>query len=161
MDVQLQFRLTDWLFDFQCHIWCCNHAQRLCYLPISYFDCQWTPLFGVLCHHEGTLIQICLFFHELNIPHSLGRMGTSPEHSDFWIVWGGQAFVMIGRWYSRQPLTNFKSNACPPSRSQKLLRRKLVPIPPMDNYELPYKILFSPQLTISFHNNVPVIFCFV
>ena len=107
------------------------------------------------------LSRFAFFFHELNIPHSRGRMGTSPGHSDFWIVWGGQAFVMIGRWYSRQPLTNFKSNACPPSRSQKLLRRKLVPIPPMDNYELPYKILFSRQLTISFHNNVPVIFCFV
>ena len=143
MDVQLQFRLTDWLFDFQCHIWCCNHAQRLCYLPISYFDCQWTPLFGVLCHHEGTLIEICLLFINLTFP-----------------ILQGEQVQALGTVISgnHQPII---SNPCLPSRSQKSLRRKLVPIPPTDNYELPYAILFSPQLTISFHSNVPVIFCFV
>lgn len=143
MEVQLQFRLTDWLFDFQCHIWCCNHAQRLCYLPISYFDCQWTPLFGVLCHHEGTLIEICLFFINLTFPILQGE----------WVQALGT--VIPG---NHQPIIR---NPCLPSRSQKSLRRKLVPIPPTDNYELPYAILFSPQLTISFHSNVPVIFCFV
>ena len=33
-------------------------------------------------------------------------MGTSFRHHDFWDRLGGQALVMIGRWYSRQPLTN-------------------------------------------------------
>ena len=33
-------------------------------------------------------------------------MGTSFRHNDFWDHLGGQALVMIGRWYSRQPLTN-------------------------------------------------------
>ena len=39
---------------------------------------------------------------------------------------GGQAFVMIGWCYPRQPLTVLKSNACPPKRFQKSLHRKLV-----------------------------------
>ena len=38
----------------------------------------------------------------------LGRMGTSFGRSDFWDRSGGQALVMIGRWFSRQPLTNRK-----------------------------------------------------
>ena len=33
-------------------------------------------------------------------------MGASFRHRDFWDRLGGQALVMIGRWYSRQPLTN-------------------------------------------------------
>ena len=33
-------------------------------------------------------------------------MGTSFRHNDFWDHLGGQALVMIGRWYSRQPLAN-------------------------------------------------------
>ena len=35
----------------------------------------------------------------------LGRMGTSFGRSDFWDRSGGQALVMIGRWFSRQLLT--------------------------------------------------------
>ena len=31
----------------------------------------------------------------------LGRMGTSFGRSAFWDRSGGQALVMIGRWYSR------------------------------------------------------------
>ena len=37
-------------------------------------------------------------------------MGKSFGHSDFWHHFGGQALVMIGRWYSRQPLTNLLAN---------------------------------------------------
>ena len=33
-------------------------------------------------------------------------MGASFGHNDFWDHLGGQALVMIGRWYSRKPLTN-------------------------------------------------------
>ena len=35
-------------------------------------------------------------------------MGTSFARSDFWDGLVGQALAMIGRWYSRQPLTNQK-----------------------------------------------------
>ena len=38
------------------------------------------------------------------------RMGKSSGRSDFWHHFGGQALVMIGRWYSRQPLTNLLAN---------------------------------------------------
>ena len=38
------------------------------------------------------------------------RMGKSFGRSDFWHHFGGQALVMIGRWYSRQPLTNLLAN---------------------------------------------------
>ena len=34
------------------------------------------------------------------------RMGTSFWRGDFWDHLGAQALVMIGGWYSRQPLTN-------------------------------------------------------
>ena len=33
-------------------------------------------------------------------------MATNFTRNDFWDHLGGQALVMIGRWYSRQPLTN-------------------------------------------------------
>ena len=39
---------------------------------------------------------------------TVGRMGTSFGRNDFWDRLGGQALVMIGRWYLRQPLTNHK-----------------------------------------------------
>ena len=55
------------------------------------------------------------------------RMGTSFGRSAFWDRSGGQALVMIGRWFSRQLLASRK--ACPPTRSQNSLPRKLVPIP--------------------------------
>ena len=53
-------------------------------------------------HHakavKGTLVNVLL-----------GRMGKSFGCSDFWDRLGGQALVVIGRWYSRQPLlTNHK-----------------------------------------------------
>ena len=37
------------------------------------------------------------------------RIGKSSGRSDFWHHFGGQALVIIGGWYSRQPLTNQKS----------------------------------------------------
>ena len=49
----------------------------------------------------------------------LGRMGTSVGCSDFWDRLNRQALVMIGRWYSRQPII---SNACPTEPSHKSLR---------------------------------------
>ena len=39
---------------------------------------------------------------------TLGEVGTSYVRSDFWDRLGGQALVMIGQLYSRQPLTNHK-----------------------------------------------------
>ena len=36
------------------------------------------------------------------------EMGTTFGISDFWDRLGGQELIMIGRWYSGQPLTNHK-----------------------------------------------------
>ena len=51
---------------------------------------------------------------ELSTSKTRGRMGTSFGHSDFWLDFGdhfgGQALVMIGGWYSRQPLTSLLAN---------------------------------------------------
>ena len=47
---------------------------------------------------------------ELSTSKTRGRMGTSFGHSDFWDHFGGQALVMIGGWYSRQPLTSLLAN---------------------------------------------------
>ena len=33
-------------------------------------------------------------------------MGTRIPRNDFWESLVGQALILIGRWYSRQPLTN-------------------------------------------------------
>ena len=41
-------------------------------------------------------------------PEILRGMGTSFQRKDFWVRLGGQALVMIGRWYSRPALTNHK-----------------------------------------------------
>ena len=38
------------------------------------------------------------------------RIGKSSGRSDFWHHFGGQALVIIGGWYSRQPLTNLLAN---------------------------------------------------
>ena len=58
---------------------------------------------------------------------NLGRKGYK-----LWAPWFWGSFcwtsVMIGRWYSRQQLSNHK-NACPPTRSHKSLYPKLLPIP--------------------------------
>ena len=45
-------------------------------------------------------------FISFTTPETLRGMGTSFWRSDFWDRLGGQALVMIGRWYSRQTLTN-------------------------------------------------------
>ena len=45
---------------------------------------------------------------ELSTSKLEGR--ESSRRSDFWDHFGGQALVMIGGWYSRQPLTNFLAN---------------------------------------------------
>ena len=58
-------------------------------------------------------------------PETLRAMGTSFLREDFWDRLGGQALVMIGRWYSRQTLTNQKLPLST-SRSQKSFRRQLV-----------------------------------
>ena len=55
-------------------------------------------------------------------------MGTSFECSDSLNHLGGQKLVMIGRWYSRKPLTN-QNERVSTKRSQNPLRRKLVSIP--------------------------------
>ena len=39
---------------------------------------------------------------------TLGRMGTNSGRSDFWDRLGGQALVMIGRWYSKESLTDHR-----------------------------------------------------
>ena len=66
----------------------------------------------------------------LFIPHSTDSKENEYKLGcgDFWDrFWGGQALVMIGQWYSRQPSTNHK---WPLSKwSQKSLWRKLAPIP--------------------------------
>ena len=41
-------------------------------------------------------------------PETVRQMGTSFRCNHFWDRLGGQALVMIGWWYSRQPLTNHK-----------------------------------------------------
>ena len=50
-----------------------------------------------------------LFLHKQFLtPETTRVMGTSFQRNDFWDRFGGQVLVMIGRWYSRQPLTNHK-----------------------------------------------------
>jgi len=51
-----------------------------------------------------------LFFESLQFPtpETRGRISTSFRRNHFRDRLGGQALVMIGRWYSRQPLTNHK-----------------------------------------------------
>ena len=51
-------------------------------------------------------------------PETIGEMGTSFRRNHFWDRLGGQAIVMIGWWYSRQPLTNHK-DCLSTKRSQK------------------------------------------
>ena len=48
-----------------------------------------------------------LFFESLQFPtpETRGRISTSFRRNHFRDRLGGQALVMIGRWYSRQPLT--------------------------------------------------------
>ena len=55
------------------------------------------------------------------------KMGTTFGISDFWDRLGGQELYMIGRWYSRQPLTNHKQRLST-KRSQKSLDQELVAI---------------------------------
>ena len=46
--------------------------------------------------------------HSVQFPtqETIREMGTSFRRNHFWDRLGGQALVMIGWWYSRQPLTN-------------------------------------------------------
>ena len=48
--------------------------------------------------------------HSVQFPtqETIREMGTSFRRNHFWDRLGGQALVMIGWWYSRQPLTNHK-----------------------------------------------------
>ena len=84
-----------------------------------------------------------------------GRMGTSFGRSAFWDRSGGQALVMIGRWFSRQLLASRK--ACPPTRSQNSLPRKLVSIPLMiswvQNFGFAYDLSFVIAKIITFRFN--------
>ena len=41
-------------------------------------------------------------------PEAIRGLGTSFRRNDFWDLLDGQTLAMIGRWYSRQPLTNHK-----------------------------------------------------
>ena len=54
-------------------------------------------------------------------------MSTTFGISDFWDRFGGQESIMIGRWYSRQQVTNPKQRLST-KRSQKQLRQELVSI---------------------------------
>jgi len=55
---------------------------------------------------KGTACEQALLFPT---PETIREMGTSFRRNDFtWDRLGGQAIVMIGRRYSRQPLTNHK-----------------------------------------------------
>ena len=40
------------------------------------------------------------------ISDTIGGMGTRILRNDFWESLVGQALILIGRWYSGQPLTN-------------------------------------------------------
>ena len=44
----------------------------------------------------------------MNFPLQKWRISKSFGSSEFWDSLGGQVLVMIGPWYSRQPLTNHK-----------------------------------------------------
>ena len=57
--------------------------------------------FSTSSNHSGLVRNTPLF-------DTLGRTGSSFGCSDFWDGLGGQALVMIGRWYSRQTSTNHK-----------------------------------------------------
>ena len=55
---------------------------------------------------KGTVCEQALLFPTLE---AISEMGTSFRRNNFtWDRLGGQAIVMIGRRYSRQPLTNHK-----------------------------------------------------
>ena len=63
--------------------------------------------------NDGTVIEFCsdkrnLYQCQLPALETIGRMGTSFGRNDFWNGIGGQALVIIGRWFPRQPLTNHK-----------------------------------------------------
>ena len=62
------------------------------------------------CVHLNCDDLLCIYFCIINssLLNSTRVMGTSFRHNDFWDRFGGQVLVMIGRWYSRQPLTNHK-----------------------------------------------------
>ena len=73
-------------------------------------------------YHAGKPIESVVYYlmeHNIQfpIPETIREMGTSFWFNHFWDPLGGQAIVLIGWWYSRQPLTNHK-----------LLRRELIPI---------------------------------
>ena len=76
---------------------------------------------------------VCIYIIRSNyqFPSSetLGKMGMSFACSDFRDRLGEQVLVMIGQWYSRQPLTNNYKCFSWSNRSQKSICQKLVPIP--------------------------------
>ena len=78
--------------------------------------------------------------------------GRSFRRNDFWDKLVGKALVMIGRWYSRHNRQPIIGNACSPKWSQKLLRRKLVPIPLIVHKDL--FILSKGQLKVPFYPDV-------
>lgn len=59
----------------------------------------------------------------------MNRMGTNVWCNNYRDHLGGLEILMIGPWYSRQPLANHqKCYVCQPKCSQKSLRQKFVPI---------------------------------
>ena len=92
------------------------------------------------------------YFKWKEIPHSLN---CNENGYKLWMQWdrlGGQALVMIGEWWSRQPLTTH--NYLSTQTISKPLRRKLVPIPltvsGVGNFLYP-KRLKIPSLFVNAH----------
>ena len=92
------------------------------------------------------------YFKWKEIPHSLN---CNENGYKLWMQWdrlGGQALVMIGEWWSRQPLTTH--NYLSTQTISKPLRRKLVPIPltvsGVGNFLYP-KRLKIPRLFVNAH----------
>ena len=78
-------------------------SANLNFFRLSFCNCT-------SCVHLNCDDLLCIYFCIINssLLNSTRVMGTSFRHNDFWDRFGGQVLVMIGRWYSRQPLTNHK-----------------------------------------------------
>ena len=72
-----------------------------------------------------------LFFENLQFPtpETRGRISTSFRRNHFSELSGGQALVMIGRWYSRQPLTKHKLRLSTQMIPEILAPKACIPFP--------------------------------
>ena len=77
-------------------------------------------------HFSAFTIKYNIFKKKFTAQENIREMDKDFRHSDFWNSLGGQAlwFVNVCLEYHRLIMTN----ACPPKRPQKKVRRKLVPI---------------------------------